>query len=319
MSIIERTIKLVLATCISILLAQMFHLQYATSAGIIAILSILDTRRSSIKMAGKRFASAWIALSIACLIYSLLGFSMMTLALYLSIYIPLSYYFKIESGIAPSTVLVLHLYLEQSTSFPWIVNELMLFTVGVSTALLFNLYMSSKDEEIELYMHQVEERLKEILLQFQQLLLQGDGRNEAERITELDTLLKKARDVVYLSHHNQLFHQTNYQVHYFEMRMEQNKILRQIASNMNNIHFESEENFILAQLFKRTADQLSRNNSAKSLCADIDVFLASFRQRSLPQTREAFEARAVLFQILHDLHRFIQLKIDFYETYATDK
>ena len=51
MPLLHRTIKLILATVLSIYLADWLGLSYATSAGIIAILSILDTRKSSYKMA----------------------------------------------------------------------------------------------------------------------------------------------------------------------------------------------------------------------------------------------------------------------------
>ncbi|WP_423828570.1 aromatic acid exporter family protein, partial [Staphylococcus aureus] len=51
MPILERTIKLILTTVLAIYLAEFLGLSYATSAGIIAILSLLDTRKSSLKMA----------------------------------------------------------------------------------------------------------------------------------------------------------------------------------------------------------------------------------------------------------------------------
>ncbi|MFZ1251837.1 MAG: aromatic acid exporter family protein, partial [Streptococcus suis] len=54
MPLLHRTIKLILATVLSIYLADWLGLSYATSAGIIAILSILDTRKSSYKMALNR-------------------------------------------------------------------------------------------------------------------------------------------------------------------------------------------------------------------------------------------------------------------------
>ncbi|MGL4675167.1 MAG: aromatic acid exporter family protein, partial [Wohlfahrtiimonas sp.] len=73
MSITQRTIKLLLATTIAILVAQSFHLLYAPSAGIIALLSILDTRRSTLKIAKKRFVSMIIALFIGCVAYTLIG------------------------------------------------------------------------------------------------------------------------------------------------------------------------------------------------------------------------------------------------------
>ena len=48
MPLFQRTIKLTLATCLAAALAYALGLTYAISAGVIAILSISDTRRSTI-------------------------------------------------------------------------------------------------------------------------------------------------------------------------------------------------------------------------------------------------------------------------------
>ena len=64
MSITQRTLKLVLATCFACLLAYFFDLSSAVSAGIIAILSLSDTRRSTIKLARNRLFSTLLALMI---------------------------------------------------------------------------------------------------------------------------------------------------------------------------------------------------------------------------------------------------------------
>ncbi|MFI3064671.1 aromatic acid exporter family protein [Streptococcus suis] len=318
MPLLHRTIKLILATVLSIYLADWLGLSYATSAGIIAILSILDTRKSSFKMARNRLYSTLLALTIATITFYLLGFEIWTLGIYLAIYVPTAYHFRWEAGIAPSTVLVTHLLLEQDISLIFLGNELALFLIGAGLALLFNLYMPSQEKKIEAYHDQVEDLLKQILLRFEAFLLNGDGRNEAELITQLDKTLDEALKVVYLDRHNQLFQQTNYQVHYFEMRAAQNKILRTMAGNINKCLLEGRENVILSSLFERAAQQLSRENSAKELLLDIELFHATFRERPLPQTREEFETRATLFQLLHDMEAFIRLKVDFYEVYKDE-
>ncbi|HEL9635862.1 TPA: aromatic acid exporter family protein [Streptococcus suis] len=315
MSLSLRTIKLIFATVLAIYLATALGLSYATAAGIIAILSVLDTRKSSFKMARNRLFSTLLALTIAVLTFALFGFGIWTLGIYLALYVPLAYRFNWEAGIAPSTVLVTHLLLEQNISMIFLGNELTLFLIGAGLALLFNLYMPSQEKKIQAYHDQVEDLLKQILLRFEAFLLNGDGRNEAELITQLDKTLDEALKVVYLDRHNQLFQQTNYQVHYFEMRAAQNKILRTMAGNINKCLLEGRENVILSSLFERAAQQLSRENSAKELLLDIELFHATFRERPLPQTREEFETRATLFQLLHDMEAFIRLKVDFYEVY----
>ncbi|MEG3235349.1 aromatic acid exporter family protein [Streptococcus suis] len=319
MSLSLRTIKLIFATVLAIYLATALGLSYATAAGIIAILSVLDTRKSSFKMARNRLFSTLLALTIAVLTFVLFGFGIWTLGIYLALYVPLAYRFNWEAGIAPSTVLVTHLLLEQDISLIFLGNELALFLIGAGLALLFNLYMPSQEKKIEAYHDQVEDLLKQILLRFEAFLLNGDGRNEAELITQLDKTLDEALKVVYLDRHNQLFQQTNYQVHYFEMRAAQNKILRTMAGNINKCLLEGRENVILSSLFERAAQQLSRENSAKELLLDIELFHATFRERPLPQTREEFETRATLFQLLHDMEAFIRLKVDFYEVYKDEK
>ncbi|MGU8076928.1 aromatic acid exporter family protein [Streptococcus suis] len=319
MSLSLRTIKLIFATVLAIYLATALGLSYATAAGIIAILSVLDTRKSSFKMARNRLFSTLLALTIAVLTFALFGFGIWTLGIYLALYVPLAYRFNWEAGIAPSTVLVTHLLLEQDISLIFLGNELTLFLIGAGLALLFNLYMPSQEKKIQAYHDQVEDLLKQILLRFEAFLLNEDGRNEAELITQLDKTLDEALKVVYLDRHNQLFQQTNYQVHYFEMRAAQNKILRTMAGNINKCLLEGRENVILSSLFERAAQQLSRENSAKELLLDIELFHATFRERPLPQTREEFETRATLFQLLHDMEAFIRLKVDFYEVYKDEK
>lgn len=315
MSIFEKTLKLVLATLLSILLAEFLGLSFATSAGIIAILSVLDTRRSSFKMVRQRFFSAILALMIAAVVFSIFGFSLWVFGLYLILYLPLAYHYNLAAGIAPSTVLVTHLLAQEEVTWSLLANELALFIIGAGFALMVNSYMTSHNSEVENYHEQVEQGLKDILLRFSHFLAQGDMHSDLRLIAHMDDLLNQALALVYRDRHNQIFHQTNYQVHYFEMRKQQNKILRQMAQNINFCQFEGEERLLLAQLFSETASQLSRQNSAYDLLEKIAQALADFRQSALPKTRQEFETRARLFQLLHDLTNFIQLKVDFYESY----
>ena len=40
-----------------------------------------------------------------------------------------------------------------------------------------------------------------------------------------------------------------------------------------------------------------------------------FRERPLPKTRQEFETRATLLQLLRDLETFIKIKVEFYQNY----
>ena len=316
MSISQRTIKLILATCLACLVASFLDLSSAVSAGIIALLSLSDTRRSTLKLARNRFFSMILALTIGVLAFQLLGFHLWSLGLYLALYIPIAYKMGLEIGITPSSVLVGHLLVQESISLTLLINEFLLFAIGTGFALLVNLYMPSREEEISHYYTLVEEKLKNILLRFNYYLSRGDGRNKAQLVDELDSLLEEALRLVYLDHSNHLFHQTDYHIHYFEMRQSQSRILRNMAQQINTCQLAASETLILAQLFSKIAGQLSQTNPASSLLDDIERFLEVFRNRSLPKTREEFETRATLLQLLREAKIFIQVKVYFYKKYG---
>ncbi|WP_288925109.1 aromatic acid exporter family protein, partial [uncultured Trichococcus sp.] len=74
MTLSHRTIKIAFATVIAILIAQLLNLNYSVSAGIIAILSVLDTKKSSVLTALQRIASTVLALTIATVLFRIFGF-----------------------------------------------------------------------------------------------------------------------------------------------------------------------------------------------------------------------------------------------------
>ena len=257
-----------------------------------------------------------LALAIGVLAFRLTGFHIWSLGLYLALYVPLAYKMGWEIGITPSSVLVGHLLVQESTSPELLLNEILLFLIGTSFALLVNLYMPSREKAIQNYHLQVEEKLKDILLRFKYYLSRGDGRNRAQLVDELDELLDEALKLVYLDHSDHLFHQTDYHIHYFEMRQRQSRILRNMAQQINTCHLAASESLILAQLFSKIAVQLSQTNPAHDLLDDIERYLQVFRNRSLPKTREEFETRATLLQLLREAETFIQVKVDFYQKYG---
>ena len=316
MNLFQRTMKLTVATIVATVIAMQLGMANASVAGVIALLSVFDTRRASLDVAIRRVVAAVLAFMIAVGSFTMVGYTLVGLVVYLLVYIPLVYSWKIEMGLVPNTVLVIHLYAAGEATVSLLVNEALLLGIGVAVALCVNVYMPSQKNRIIHYRLQVEKQLRIILMRFHQFLVQGDGTNEAKLIKELYSVLSQAKVVVYQEQANRLFTQTNYDLHYFEMREEQTRILESMAIAVNRCFLDLEENKLLASLFYLTAEQLSETNTAVALLANIDELLEHFRMRPLPQTREEFENRALLFQLLNDLTRFIEVKVRFYKEYG---
>lgn len=315
MTVSLRTIKIAFATTIAILLAQAFQLDYSVSAGVIAILSVLDTKKSSVAIALQRVGSTILALGVATLLFQFFGFNTLIFGLYLLIYIPLAYKFKVEVGIAPCSVLVSHLLLEQSTSIGWLINEFSLMVIGTGIAILFNLYMPSKENQINQLRDEIEHKMKQVLIGFDSILRKGYTNEKVEvLLKELYTDLKQAEKTAYTEYNNQLFSQNqDYMIQYFDMRQQQVKILAEMSTDLSNCSLPTKQNIVLAHLFHQTANQLHESNPVVDLKKDINSLLNDFRNSDLPKTREEFENRATLFILLTDFTRFIQIKKDFFE------
>lgn len=308
--------KVIVSAFVALLVAQALHLTTPSAAAIIAILSVMDTKKVSLAATGQRLAAAVLALVIGMGIFAVFGFDVMSFGLYLLCYIPLAYLLKVDIGVAPSTVLVIHLWTQQQLTFSLFVNELLLVTIGAGVAILLNWYMPSYRQEIERVREEIEGKMREVLLKMSGFLTIGNGKNDGEVLQLLKEKLSEAREYVRLEAENHLTKEVTYDYQYFEMRRDQSKLLEIMATNLNEFRWDGEEMAILSEMFKQTAQQLTEQNTASQLIDDIEELLEQFRERPLPQTRREFEKRAQLYQLLRDLKRFVQLKVDFFQTYG---
>ncbi|EAC4224654.1 aromatic acid exporter family protein [Listeria monocytogenes] len=177
-----RTVKTAIAATLAIILAEWLHLEYAVSAGIIAILSVQNTKKGSLQLAIQRVYSTVLALSIAAVFFMLIGYNAVSFGLYLLIFIPLAVRLHVADGIVVSSVLVSHILLEQSLSFFWFKNELLLMAVGAGIAIILNLYMPKMEDELKRSQQKIEAIMRlvqyRILTQMKRHLVAFDHSSE---------------------------------------------------------------------------------------------------------------------------------------------
>src|SRR5690625_4440434 len=327
MSLTQRTVRITLSAVLSIIIAQLIGLENSMAAGIIAILSILDTRLETLKTALARFLSTLLAFAVATVVFLIFGFSVYSFGVYLAIYVPLAYLGKVDAGIAPCSVLVTHFVIAESVSWQWQMNGLLIMVIGLIMALLFNLWIPSYNQKLDTRVKEIEKQMSLVLFLLDRYL--ADGSSSYERIKEeLDDLcdvVLELDDLALIEYENTTFSKSvqDYYVKYAQMRKQQYEILERIVERLPSIVPDTEENRILASIFGETAETLDEKNPGVELLAAIDNLYAIFRESDLPKTREEFESRAILYYILTDFEKFLVLKRDFYveygETAGTEK
>ena len=142
----QRTIKTAICATLAIIIAQFFHLESATSAGIIAILSITNTQKSTLRLGFMRVLGLIIAVfTPAFIVLNLFNFTPLSLVSFITLLIPLLLP-PILQGIVVNSVLFSHYLLAQEITFPLVGNEFSLMFIGVGLALLANIYMLSNED-----------------------------------------------------------------------------------------------------------------------------------------------------------------------------
>lgn len=307
-----KTIKIAAGCVGAYLLAGQAGLSYSTSVITITLLSILGTRKDTFITAGKRFLAFFTAAATAFLLFPALNYSVASLFLYLLFFYLFCQAGRFTEGFSMSTVLMLHIWGAKQFTPAQFFNEFFLMSIGIITAFLMNLYMPGKVAQIRAYQKQIEEAMGSILLHMAGVLRTRACDNDLEE--QLDALgqsLDAALQNALYTEKNHVFRDMSYYVTYIKMRTHQYEFLKRIRSNLPRLHGPYNQTMLVARFMEDTAKSIYEYNNSKDLIARLAVLRRHFRQAPLPVTREEFESRAVLYEIVSELETLLHLKMDF--------
>lgn len=307
-----QSIKITLAVSVSIWVASKLGLDYALSAGVITLLSVLDIKRKSLLIGLQRFYTAIIAMTIASVLFTLFHFSIFSFGLFLFIYIPIVLKLDARAGLVVNTVLVTHIFALEIINFHIILNEIMLLLIGIIIALIFNLHVPNSERSIKKLQQKLEDQLKGVLRLMASSLrnyceINGMYTTLAEFKSTISEGLKQAEEL-----HNSYYMKNNhYYIDYFKMRRNQFRRLEYMQEHCNRVFITLDEAKPLSDFTERLAEQIHEYNTGLTLLEELDGLRGDYKKTELPKTREEFENRAMLFQFLNDLEEVIKIKMEF--------
>lgn len=308
-----RTIKTVIASVLAILIATQLHLLYATAAGIIAILSVGNTKKTSLKSGLGRVLSLGLAIILSFICFTTLGFHPWAFGIFLLVFIPLSVRFNLADAIVVNSVLITHFLVEKSFSWQMILNETLLMTIGVGLALLLNLYMPDNEKQLKEDIKAIEEDFRTIIFAMAAHLNLEKMAPLDDACLDLRSKLRAALNQAHIHQKNQWISEEDYYSEYFSMRLAQLRILRDMVNLLIEIDIDGLFVDELRKVLISTAENFAEENDGKLILWQIEAVYQNYRQKPLPQTREEFENRALLFQFLQSFRSFVEIKAIFYQ------
>ena len=306
-TILIRTIKTALASLLAIIVAQELSLEYASAAGIIAILNIFETRKATIEGGLKRTLSAVIAIVIGGLAFEKLGYATWVFGLYLLIFVPVSFLLKIELGLGPSSVIVTHLLAFGEINSTIILNEMALVFIGTGFAMLTNFYAPNSQDQLNSLVASIDEDMKAILNMFGKSLVENlDVKLYEYKISVLEKDIKKAVDLAVIENDNMIENSREmlYNLHLREREM---NLLEDMYYDLKTIPAEYSDGKYISDILIKTSENLTEDGDMIKVKKRIDYLKDHFHMMKLPKDHEEFAIRSAVFQVFRSLDQFIEI------------
>ncbi len=310
MKIGTRTLKTAVAAGIAMLISETIHLDFFVFAAIIAILSIQETRKKSIRASYERVMASLLAIGMGAAMFTLLGYSPVTLTLYFVIFIPLVQQLKLQDGLITSVVILTHLYTEAQFSVELFINELLLIVIGVGVGLVVNMYMPTLDQEIERIKDSIDRSLAVLFYDVAACVETGVYNHHSMMLIKTRDYLKEGKDLSLRRMGNSIGKRNEDMDYlYFRMRERQYDILKRVADNAREITMVVNEAKPVATFLRRVGDHVNEQADASVFLQELEEMIEHYRKNvPLPTTREEFEVRSSLLNILSDVKSYLILK-----------
>lgn len=303
-----RTIKTAIGAPLAIWLAQLIGLTNFMTAGILTILSIQPSRKRSFVSAWERVFACLLAIAFSVIFFPLLGYHPLVIGLLLIIFIPVTVSLKITEGIVTSTVILLNLYSSKDITLAFVGEQVLVIIIGLSVALLLNLYMPSLDEKLQKKQLDLETEfrkiLKEIALFIQQKNMVWDGKE----FIRSEEILHKASKLVMIDRENRFLKENYLYDDYFLMREKQFRKLQKMLPLVTKIYPIEKISDEIASFFIHLSEEVSAEHSAVQSLERLEKLLQHFRTKELPATRKEFETRANLFRLIYEIEEYLMIQ-----------
>lgn len=309
---LAKSLKIAVAAVASIAISGELGLQYSATAGIITVLSIQNTKRETLKSARNRGLAFLAALMIAGVCFWMLDFTLWAFAIYLLLFALLCLSRGWVEALAMDSVLITHFLAEKSMAPGLIVNEVLLFVIGAGMGILVNLLLHKKEEEFERKASRVDEQIKGILKRMSTWLpVEDKTLYSSDCFVALQEAINEAKLCAAANYNNVLRGNDTAELDYIRMREQQSVVLQEIYENIKALAYLPAQAKQVAQLIGRVEQEYHKDNTVEGLLSELEELFAEMKQQPLPESRKEFEARAILFYILMQMKKLLELKREF--------
>ncbi|WP_134682789.1 aromatic acid exporter family protein [Brevibacillus migulae] len=302
-----RIIKTAVGVALSVFLAQWAGLQFYTMAGVLTMLCIQVTRKKSLQTSGKRIGACFLGLLLSFFLFDWIGYHPATLFLTVIILLPLLVKLRLQDGVTTSMVVILQIYTQKEFTIPLFLNEMGLVGIGVGVALLMNLYMPKRENQMSAVQQKLESNFALILREFAVYLRRGESEWDGREMLETAELLEQMETMAIQNMENQLFRKDDDYYRTYSMRAKQFELLEAMLPIISSLYEQVPHAERLANFLDKLSEQIYDDEHAYVLLEELREMRKMHKTQPLPVTRAEFETRASLYHLFNEMEHFLML------------
>lgn len=314
--ILLQAVKIAIGSSAAIYIAEMLGMEYASSAGIITLLTLMTTKWDTLRLSIGRLMTFAFSIVVAAIVFTHIDSMWLAFGIYILVVVAVSDVLGLRATISVNAVIGTHLMTSHDFSVASVENEAMLVVIGITIALILNLFHANHSHKKDMIsdMRYTEERLQMIMGHLAAYL--SDKEMQRDVWDDIRTLEKDLQRYIREANEYQdnTFHShPGYYIDYFEMRYDQCQALHNLHYEMQKIRKMPRQAQVIADYMIYLMDFVVEHNVPTDQINKLEQIFEDMRHEALPETREEFESRAMLYHILMDIEEFLKYKKKFVE------
>ena len=304
---IFKILKLSLGSSLAIFIAYAFNLQYATVAGVITLLVVKDTKKETLNEALGKLLGFALCSVYSYICFKFFGFTLFSFSIYTLILIATCFILKIRYVIPMCVVIASHYLLQKSMDLNLFLNETGLFLIGASIGIVINMFMPSNIKYIYLGQEKLQKEVSIVLRDISKKILDPkDDCYFSNDLNTLNNLINSSINAAYENINNNLLSDTQYFLEHMEIIKSQRNILKNLYKLVSQINYVPPQAYIVANFIDEIANTSYDLYTVNLLLRKLDTITLNMKNEPLPQNRDEFENRAILFLCLIELSKFLE-------------
>ena len=316
------SLKIGIGSALAIIMAYFFQLDNPTSAGTIALLSLLTTKWGTLKLVFRRISTFFLTILLCFLFFETIPSHWFAFGIVLACLVAYSEKMKCQNTLSVNAMIAVHYLSNLDFSMHFMLNEFYLILIGACIAFALNLVhdYSGEEEYLNSCMLYMEEKIQSLMDQIVHYI-QSDTRNTTIW-KELDEVKEQAEKYIHVAleyQDNTFSSLPEYYIHYFEMRALQCDILHMLHYKIRKIRQMPKEANELASYIEYLIPFIHEKNDPQVQISKLHQMMEGKKKESLPTTRIEFESRAMLLHIYMDLEEFLYAKKKFIDSISEEQ